>query len=148
MKVSAIAFVHNDENLTRETPTEGEWFLKSWSNCNIKQLSKCNYKRPCGKVVCPWGSFSCDWEGDVLKEACCNVSPFAFPPVVQAVCQQCDCGRLLPAPPHLHLHQWAGFWLPPSQPEKRLPEEALWRLEVRCEESRGGGLWSLHPGLQ
>ncbi|XP_046939785.1 translin isoform X2 [Lynx rufus] len=49
---------------------------------------------------------------------------------IEAVRQQRDRWRLLPAAPHLHLHQRAGFGLPPSQPEKRLPEEALRRLEV------------------
>ncbi|XP_070279261.1 translin isoform X2 [Myotis yumanensis] len=59
---------------------------------------------------------------------------------IEAVCQQCDCWRLLPAPSHLHLHQRAGFRVPPPQPEERLPEEALRWLEVRREESGGGGL--------
>ncbi|XP_004626395.1 translin isoform X2 [Octodon degus] len=44
---------------------------------------------------------------------------------IEAVCQQCDCWRLLPAPPHLYLHQRAGFRFSPSQPEERLSEEAL-----------------------
>ncbi|XP_029790592.1 translin isoform X2 [Suricata suricatta] len=37
---------------------------------------------------------------------------------ISPVRQQRDRRRLLPAPPHLHLHQRAGLRLPPSQPEK------------------------------
>lgn len=78
--------------------------------------------------------------GHAKVEPHCNTSSSLFPCTVEALCQQCDCWRLLPAPPHLHLHQRAGFRVPPPQPEKRLPEEALRRPEVRCEESGGGGL--------
>ncbi|XP_075385998.1 translin isoform X2 [Tenrec ecaudatus] len=59
---------------------------------------------------------------------------------IEVVSEQCDCWRLLPAPAHLNLHQRAGFWVSPSQPEERLIEEALRWLEIRCEESRRGGL--------
>ena len=67
---------------------------------------------------------------------------------VEAVRQQRDRRGLLAAPAHLHLHQRAGLRLPPPQPQKRLPEEALRRPEVRREEGGGGGLRPLHPGLQ
>ncbi|XP_011995877.1 translin isoform X3 [Ovis aries] len=67
---------------------------------------------------------------------------------IEVVCQQRDRRRLLPAPAHLHLHQRAGFRLPPPQPQKRFPEEALRWPEVRREESGGGSLRPLHPGFQ
>lgn len=73
---------------------------------------------------------------------------FLFCPTVEVVCQQCDCRRLLPAPAHLHLHQRAGLRLPPPQPQKRFPEEALRWPEVWREESGGGSLRPLHPGFQ
>ncbi|XP_012786165.1 translin isoform X2 [Ochotona princeps] len=44
---------------------------------------------------------------------------------IEAVGQQRDCWRLLQAASHLHLHERAGFRIPPSQPEERLSEEAL-----------------------
>lgn len=53
--------------------------------------------------------------------------------------------RLHPAAAHLQLHQRAGLWLPPAQPEERPAAETLRRPQVRREEDRGGGVRPVHP---
>lgn len=68
-----------------------------------------------------------------------------FVPPVAVGGKQRHSRRLHPAAPHLQLHQRAGLWLPPAQPEEWPAAEALRRPQVRREEDRGGGLRPLHP---